>query len=141
MSNSEEFIAQRRFISEFRREEKWRPLREYFAAARTGNEKIVKKHLDAGVSVNAVDPISSFTALHFAAARRGYRMLETLLNQPDIDHIVRDRFGRLPSELAGRFSEDPELADRLRTLELWQAQNQGVKLTYRPRLSPPKAGL
>lgn len=133
MANSPEFIAKRRFISEFRREEKWRPLREYFAAARTGDEKTVKKQLDAGVSVNAVDPISSFTALHFAAARRGYRMMETLLDQPDIDHLVRDGFGRLPSELAGRFSEDLELARRLRTLELWQSQNQGVTLTYRPR--------
>lgn len=133
MSNSEEFIAQRRFISEFRRAEKWKPLREYFAAVRTGDEITVKKQLDAGVSVNAVDPMSSFTALHFAAAQRAHAMLETLLAQPDLDHIVRDGFGRLPSELAGRFADDPETANRLRNLEAAQARKQGVTLTFRPK--------
>lgn len=132
MANSPEFIAKRRFISEFRREEKWRPLREYFAAARSGNEKVVKKHLDAGISVNVADPETKSTALHYAAARRGYALLETLSNHPDIDHLVLDGFGRLPSELAERFAEDPRTANLLRTLEAVQAREQGVTLTFRP---------
>ena len=133
MSNSEEFIAHRRFLAQYRRNPEWKPLREYFAAASIGNKKIVKKHLDAGISVNEVDPLTTFTALHYAAARRGYAMLDMLLEHPDIDHIVRDGFGRLPSELAGTCAEDIDTARRLRTLEAAQAQKQGVTLTYRPR--------
>jgi len=133
MNNDTEFIAKRRFQAEYRRNPEWKPLREYFAAAKTGDAKTIIKHLDAGISVNAVEPTTTFTALHYAASQRSDMLLETLLDQPDIDNLKRDGLGRLASELAGACAGDMETARRLRTLELWQARNQGIILTFAPR--------
>lgn len=125
------YIAKRRFQAEYRRNPEWKPLRDYFAAVRVGNEKIVKESLNSGISVNAVEPTTTFTALHYAASRRASALLETLLDQHDLDHLKRDGLGRLPSQLASTCAGDIETARRLRTLEMWQAQDQGVTLPYR----------
>ncbi|WP_366555348.1 ankyrin repeat domain-containing protein [Aquibaculum sediminis] len=128
-----ENIAERRLIAEYRRDKEWKPLRDYFSAVKTGDAEAAEKLLEAGVSINAVEPTSTLTALHYAAARQADAVTEMLLARGGIDHLKRDGFGRLASEHAGRFGENPELADRLRTLEAAQAQEQGITLTYRPR--------
>lgn len=112
--------------------------RPFFNAVKMGNEKKTRSLLDAGVPVNCTEPSTRFTALHYAASRRAHALVEMLLARDGIDHLQRDGFGRLASELAGRFGENPELAERLRMLEARQAQERGIVLTFRPRSPTPE---
>lgn len=107
--------------------------RPFFSAVKIGNEKKAQSLLDAGVPINCTEPSTRFTALHYAAARKAHAVTEMLLARGGIDHLQRDGFGRLASEMAGRFGGDYDLAERLRMLEAAQAQKQGITLTYRPR--------
>lgn len=108
---------------------------EFFSAARTGNRKKIEALLYSGVSPNVVEPSTGFTLLHYISSRGITAGLNTLLRRCEFDHLLRDHLGRLPSELAATVAEDSRLAGRLRTLEIEQADRQGVTLTYRPR--PP----
>lgn len=110
--------------------------RPFFSAVKMGNEKKARSMLEAGVPINCTEPSTRFTALHYAAARRAHAIVEMLLARGGFDHLQRDGFGRLASELAGRFGDNPELAERLRMLEAGQAQERGIILTFRPRPPP-----
>ena len=107
----------------------------FFRAARMCEVDTIRELVGDGVSINLVENGSGFTALHYAAARKGRRLRQFLLRNKNIDHLKRDRLGRLPSELAGTIAADLRVARQLRTRELAQAQERGITLTYRPR--PP----
>lgn len=107
----------------------------FFRAARMCDVEEIREFVNNGVSINLVEKGSGFTALHYAAARQGRRLRQFLLRDKNIDHLKRDRLGRLPSELAGTIAADLRVARLLRTRELAQAQERGIALTYRPR--PP----
>lgn len=109
--------------------------RHYFAAVKMGDEAAAEEFLNNGIPINCAEPSTGFTALHYAASRKAHSVMAILLNKDGIDHLKRDGFGRLASELAGRFGENLELSRRLRMLEAAQAQKQGITLTYRPRPS------
>ena len=109
--------------------------RRFFAAVKAGDELAAEAFLEDGVPINCAEPSTGFTALHYAASRKANSVMNMLLNKDGIDHLKRDGFGRLASELAGRFGENLELSRRLRMLEASQAREQGITLTYRPR--PP----
>lgn len=109
--------------------------RHFFAAVKLGDEIAAEGFLNDGIPINCAEPSTGFTALHYAASRKAHSVMAMLLNKDGIDHLKRDGFGRLASELAGRFGENLELSRRLRMLEAAQAREQGIKLTYRPR--PP----
>lgn len=108
---------------------------EFFLAARYGDYKTIKRLLDSGVPPSLTEPSTGFTLLHYIAARGIGAPVDGLLRQYEFDHLVRDNLGRLPSELAATVAEDFTLAGRLRSLEIEQADSQGITLTYRPR--PP----
>jgi len=109
--------------------------RRFMSAAKSGDTTILLELLEQGFPVNAREPATSFTALHHTAAHSSEDAVNALVERDDIDLLKRDGFGRLASELAGRFGENLELSRRLRMLEAAQAREQGITLTYRPR--PP----
>lgn len=109
--------------------------RKFMNAAKSGDATILLELLEQGFPVNAREPATSFTALHHSAAHSSEDAVSVLVEREYIDLLKRDGFGRLASELAGRFGENLELSRRLRMLEAAQAREQGIKLTYRPR--PP----
>jgi len=58
---------------------------------------------DNGVSVNYVDPNTFLSALHKAAARDNIEAVEWLCAQEGIDFRLKDKFGRIPFDLAVKF--------------------------------------
>lgn len=105
----------------------------FMAAAEYGDFAAVMVFLEEGFPVNHQDPATGETALHVAAASRARRVVAALLATERCDVLIRDRQGRLASELAYIDGDDPALARLLRTEERRQAQARGITVTRRPR--------
>lgn len=100
-------------------------------AARCADAEAIKREIEAGASVNARDFNSGASALHYVAAQGARPALRALLASGKCDHLIRDRDGRLPSELAGVYGRDPAMARLLMRKELQQARAQGFELKRR----------
>ncbi|PRP81860.1 Rh type B glycoprotein [Planoprotostelium fungivorum] len=70
-------------------------------AAGTGDLSTVQKLLDNGIDVNSTD-YDLRTPLHVAIAGRHVKMVEYLLQQPNVDLHCEDRFGSTPVQEAHR---------------------------------------
>ena len=68
-------------------------------AAKTGNIKAVKQHLDAGADVNAKDDKFGLTPLHFAAGRGNKEVVELLIAK-GVDVNAKNNRGGTPLHLA-----------------------------------------
>lgn len=106
--------------------------RAIIADAEQGNLGRLQERLEAGQSLFVVDPRTGDTPLHAAAsaAARGSILLMAIL--PGCDFLARDGEGRLPSELALEFGDDPVLARYLSMRENTQADRAGVPILRRP---------
>ena len=109
--------------------------REFLQAVKRGTPATVAAYLDAGMPVNFQDPRTFQTALHVAAACRARAAIRVLVKHPDCNFIIRDRYGRLPSELAYEFGNDPALARYLTNKEFKYASAHRCALKYRETLS------
>ena len=78
---------------------------------------VVRELLLQGAPVNFRDPESGTTALHIAASAADVSTVEVLLETNRCDHQIRDKQGRLPSELAVVFGDSMKLGERLIDLE------------------------
>ena len=78
-------------------------------------------------------PAPSEESPHAAKARR---VLRVLLDCGLCNFLLRDKGGRLASELAYLFGHDPAAARLLGIKESKQAEAEGTKLTRRPNKSP-----
>ncbi|MEZ5551535.1 MAG: ankyrin repeat domain-containing protein [Pseudomonadales bacterium] len=107
------------------------PGRAFLRAAETGNADRVGAFLEDGFSVNYQDPGTGETALHAAAGTRARDVFRRILEEPDIDYLLRDHKGRLPSEVAYVYGRDPAMARLLAIKEKAQARTQGLVLTRR----------
>ena len=67
-------------------------------AAKTGNIKAVKQHLDAGADVNAKDDKFGLTPLHFAAGRGNKEVVELLIAK-GVDVNAKNNRGGTPLHL------------------------------------------
>ena len=74
------------------------------------------------------------TALHYLAGQAARPALRVLIKNDEVDYLIRDCRGRLPSKMAFVYGRDRALARLLRHKEAQQAREQGIKLTLRPRL-------
>lgn len=106
--------------------------REFLRAAERGNPRTLGIFLDKGMDINYQDSDSGQTALHAAAAAQARYAVRLLIAQDSCDFLLRDKQGRLPSELAYLYGRDPALARLLGNKERKQARAQGTKLTRRP---------
>lgn len=107
--------------------------REFMQAAERGNAPMVGAYIEEGFPPNFQDRLTLETALHAAAAARARGVLRVLLDFGLCNFLLRDKGGRLASELAYLFGKDPAAARLLGTKERKQAEAQGITLTRRPR--------
>ncbi|MEW8185651.1 MAG: ankyrin repeat domain-containing protein [Candidatus Thiodiazotropha endolucinida] len=105
---------------------------QFLEAVERGNPETVKIFLDAGIDINYQHPRSGQTALHVAAAAQARQAVRVLLATGKCDFLIRDRLGRLASELAYTHGGDPAVARLLGNKERKQAEELGIKLTRRP---------
>jgi len=86
------------------------PAEMFWQGVRDGNPDAVKRALGYGVSVNAIDPATGLTALHFAVGLNDLALTRFL-----IEHCGAafgpDRFGRWPTLVAAECGVDDELSD------------------------------
>ena len=105
--------------------------REFLKAAERNNAPLVGAWLEEGFPANWRDRQTQETALHISAAARARAVLRMLIESGLCDYLLRDKGGRLASELAYLFGRDPVAARLLGIKERKQAEAQGVKLRRR----------
>ena len=104
----------------------------YYKAIDRGDARKLKEVFDKGFPVDIPNPVSGGTALHSLAAGGARPAIRLLLTYEDINFLARDNKGRLPSEMAYLYGNDPALARLLGNKERKQAEAKGIKLTRRP---------
>ena len=109
-----------------------RLLQRFLRAAEHGNEEKVDVFLEEGFPVNYQDLRTGQTALHITAARQARFAIRSLLKHEKTDYLLRDAQGRLPSDMAYRFGEDPALSRLLAIKQCKQTKRDGVWLTRWP---------
>jgi len=92
-----------------------------------------------GADINAREAGSMQTALHYAAGLGRRRALRALITCADLDFLVRDARGRLPSFLADLSGGDPAITRLLDIKETLQAAERGVDLPVISRPAPSPA--
>jgi Ankyrin repeats (3 copies) len=105
--------------------------RKFLKAAERGNAPMVGAYIEEGFPANYQDQQSEETALHISAAVRARKVLRILIESEMCNYLLRDKGGRLASELAYLFGHDPAAARLLGIKERKQAEAQGIKLTRR----------
>lgn len=106
--------------------------REFLHAAERGNAPMVGAYIEEGFPPNFQDRLTLETALHISAAARARWVLRVLLDCGLCNYLLRDKGGRLASELAYLFGQDPAVARLLGVKERKRAEAQGITLTRRP---------
>ena len=86
--------------------------RDFVEAARDGDGDLVRAFMEEGFPIAYSDPRTGETALHAAAGSQA-RPAIRVLTQHWPDFLIRDRSGRLASELAYLYGEDPAMAHML----------------------------
>ncbi len=99
---------------------------QFLDAAKNGDALELRELLKKDAPVNCVDPVDRAAALHYVAAYDARPALRVILKSGKLDHLVRDRDGRLPSELAREFGRDDAMARLLMIKEMRQAEAEGV---------------
>ena len=95
-------------------------------AAQTGRHENLQTLLDQGAPVDFTDPATGATALHYVAAYAARPAFRVLLKSGKCDFLMRDRNGRLASELAGVYGRDLAMERLLLTKEIRQAKAEGI---------------
>lgn len=111
--------------------------REFLSAAARAVAPKAGAFIEEGFPVNYQDPLTGETALHAAAGANARDALRVLLASGRCNFLLRDKQGRLASELALLYGDDPATARLLGNKERIQAAAQGIKLTRRPRRTLP----
>ncbi|MEW8524851.1 MAG: ankyrin repeat domain-containing protein [Candidatus Thiodiazotropha endolucinida] len=106
---------------------------DFMTAAKRGNAKRLKAIMETGFPVNYQDPVTGETALHISAGCQARKTLRVLLKFGRCDFLLRDKQGRLASELAYLYGRDPAVARLLGIKERKQADANGIRLTRRPK--------
>jgi hypothetical protein len=106
--------------------------RDFLKAVERGNAPVVGAYIEEGFPPNYQDRQTQETALHISAGTRARKVLRVLLDCGLCNFLLRDKGGRLPSELAYLFGQDPAAARLLGTKERKQAEAQGANLRRRP---------
>lgn len=85
--------------------------------------------------INAVDPQTGLTALHWAAGHAVRGLLEALWQCDDLNELALDTKGRYASELAWVIAEDEELGALLMKRQQAYAERTGQTMYPKPGLS------
>jgi hypothetical protein len=106
--------------------------REFLQAAERGNPQMTGAYIEEGFPVNWQSPKTGETALHVSASAGARNALRVLVGCGQCNYLLRDKRGRLASELAYLYGRDSAVTRWLRIHERRQAKAQGIKLTRRP---------
>ena len=106
--------------------------REFLKAAERGSAVAIGAFIEEGFPTNWQDNRTKETALHVAAASRAHGVLRVLLDSGQCDYLLRDKGGRLASDLAYLYGHDPVAARLLGIHERKQAKAQGIEVKRRP---------
>jgi hypothetical protein len=110
--------------------------REFLKVVERGYAPAVGAYIEEGFPVNYQDRQTGQTALHISAAVRARKVLRVLLDCGLCNFLLRDKGGRLASDLAYLFGRDPAVARLLDSKECKQAEAQGITLTRGPKTTP-----
>jgi len=88
----------------------------------------MKMAYEDGADVNTRDAESGATALHYAASMHAREIINWLAKRENIDYLIQDNEGRLPSALAYEVSDDPVIGRFLVKKQNEQAQAQGIDI-------------
>ena len=91
-------------------------------------DTLQREFVGIGDIVNLPDMDNKATALHYAAGSGARKIIQWLANQPEIDHLITDRFRRLPSVMAYEVGKDAALGLYLAKKEHKQAVEQGMDI-------------
>lgn len=110
--------------------------RDWIESARRGNVAAVRAFLEEGFPITYKDRLTGETAMHAAAGSQARSVVRLLLPLwPDF--LLRDGQGRLASEVAYLYGEDPALARLLAIKEQKQHEAKPVKSgPLKRRVSP-----
>ena len=100
--------------------------KEFLKAAKRGDAAKLQRLIDQDAPVNFIDATDKATALHYVAAYDARPALRVLLASGKCNFLIRDRRGRLPSEIAREYGQDRAMARLLLIKEMRQAQAQGL---------------
>jgi ankyrin repeat protein len=112
--------------------------KELLNAAKRGDAAKAQRLIEQDAPVNYANARDRATALHYIAAYDARPALRVILKSKDLDYLVRDRDGRLPSELAREVGNDDAMARLLMIKEMRQAKARGVDPTSLYKISARK---
>lgn len=104
----------------------------FYRAAEQGDATAIHAFLLAGFDPNEKRAKSQDTVLHIAATRNARDVARVLIESRKCDYLLRDGQGRLASEKAYLFGNNPALARLLGIKERDQAEASGIRLTRKP---------
>jgi hypothetical protein len=105
------------------------PISRFFQAVRVGDMKVLRdEYANAGASINIQQPGTKASALHYAAGVRSRRVLLWLGQFKDLDYLLQDCEGRLPSAVAYEVADDPVIGRYLTKKENEQARARGIDI-------------
>lgn len=109
---------------------------EFLQAARIGDDRLGEILIRQGANINAADPASGMTAIHYyAAGGDALPFIEMMRNHDGVDFLVHDDIGRLPSVLAFECGYE-ELGAALIEHEIDQAEERGVNYSDLVSVAP-----
>lgn len=97
-------------------------------AVKMGLREKIKRLLETGVPVNFQHPRTKSTALHIAAAGSNLVAAKMLMENEDLDYLLRDKWNRLSMDNAMFFSLFPEIAELISSKTKERAIRDGVDL-------------
>lgn len=99
---------------------------EFLYAVCEGDLHKVKQLIDAVKDINLRVSGSGGTALHVVAKYQLKDIFKILKTRSDLNYLVKDNEGRLPSQLAMNSDEDVALGTYLKRKEMQQARREGI---------------
>lgn len=99
---------------------------QFIEAVENLDVKRVEEIATSGFNVNFVHPVFRDAAIHRVAQTRSRNLLRAFLKAQDINFLLKDSFGRLPSTIAEARHTDKVIQRFLQTKERQQAIAQGL---------------
>jgi hypothetical protein len=103
---------------------------KFLAAAEDADPERLEALAAQNAPVNYRDPRTFATAIHYVAAQGARPAFRALLKTGKCDFLLRDKWGRLASEMAGVYGRDLAMERLLQTKEIKQARETGIPLDH-----------
>lgn len=99
---------------------------QLYYAAYHGVGDLAAEVIVKGADVNYTCPQSGLRPIQIAAGHRAVFVIDELMKSDELDYLVKDKRGRLPSALAVEVADDTRLGSKLMEAEIRQAGERGI---------------